>query len=79
MMDKANAAHTPMRPIVNESEPRRSLFGSAVYNFFALYLGVTPPAPGKEGFYVGVLLVALLVIIGAGYLLTRLLISMMFN
>jgi hypothetical protein len=68
-----------MRPIVNESEPRRSLFGSAVYNFFALYLGVTPPAPGKEGFYVGVLLVALLVIIGAGYLLTRLLISMMFN
>ena len=68
-----------MRPIVNESEPRHSLFGSAVYNFFALYLGVTPPAPGKEGFYVGVLLVALLVIIGAGYLLTRLLISMMFN
>jgi len=78
MMVMHNSAH-PMRPIVNESEPRRSLFGSAVYNFFALYLGVTPPAPGKEGFYVGVLLVALLVIIGAGYLLTRLLISMMFN
>jgi tetrahydromethanopterin S-methyltransferase subunit F len=68
-----------MKTTVNDTEPRRSLFGSAVYNFFALYLGVTPPAPGKEGFYVGVLLAALLVIIGAGYLLTRLLIGLMFG
>lgn len=69
----------PMKPTVNDTEPRRSFFGSAVYNFFALYLGVTPPAPGKEGFYAGVLLVALLVIIGAGYLLTRLLIGLIFG
>ncbi len=68
-----------MKTTVNESEPQRNLFQTAVYNFFALYLGVTPPAPGKEGFYVGVLLVATLFIIGAGYLLTRLLIGMIFN
>jgi hypothetical protein len=59
------------------TEPRRSFFQTAVYNFFALYLGVTPPAPGKEGFYAGLLLGATLLLIGGGYLLARLLINMM--
>jgi hypothetical protein len=68
-----------MKPTVNESEPQRNLFQTAVYNFFALYLGVTPPAPGKEGFYASVIVVALLFILGAGYLLTRLLVSLIFG
>lgn len=56
-------------------EPQRTLFQTAVYNFFALYLGITPPAPGKEGFYVTLLLVATLIVIGVGYLFARLLIT----
>lgn len=60
-------------------EPKRNLFQAAVYNFFALYLGITPPAPGKEGFYVILLLSATLLIVGAGYLLIRILLSQMLS
>jgi hypothetical protein len=56
---------------------RKTFFQTAVYDFFALYLGITPPAPGKEGFYAALLLGATLFIIGVGYLLARLLISQM--
>jgi hypothetical protein len=58
-------------------EHRKTFFQTAVYNFFALYLGVTPPAPGKEGFYATLLLCATLLIILGGYLLARLLMSQM--
>jgi hypothetical protein len=58
-------------------EPKRNLFQTAVYNFFALYLGVTPPAPGQELFYAGLLLgIALLLIVGSFFAI-RLLMSRM--
>lgn len=58
-------------------EPRRNFFQSAVYSFFALYLGVTPPAPGKEGFYAALLLGAVLFLIAAGYFIVRFLLGQM--
>jgi len=58
-------------------EPKRTFFQTAVYNFFALYLGVTPPAPGKEGFYAALLFIAVLFLIGGGYLIVHLLMSQM--
>lgn len=61
------------------TEQRKTFFQTAVYDFFALYLGVTPPAPGKEGFYAALLLGATVVIIGIGYLLARLLISQLWG
>jgi hypothetical protein len=58
-------------------EPPRSFFQTAVYNFFALYLGVTPPTPGKEGFYAALLIGAVLFLIGGGYLIIRFLLGQM--
>ncbi len=58
-------------------EPRRNFFQSAVHSFFALYLGVTPPAPGKEGFYAALLLGAVLFLIAAGYFIVRFLLGQM--
>ncbi len=60
-------------------EPQRNFFQTAVYNFFALYLGVTPPAPGKEGFYATLLLVATAIIVAIGYLFARFLINQIFG
>jgi hypothetical protein len=57
--------------------PKRSFFQTAVYSFFALYLGVTPPAPGKERFYAGLLLGALILIAACGYFFMHLLMHMM--
>ncbi len=57
------------------TEPKRTFLQSAVHNFFALYLGVTPPAPGKEGRYAALLLAVTLCLIGAGYLIVRALLS----
>jgi len=59
------------------AEPKRNFFQAALYNFFALYLGVTPPAPGKEAFYAALLLGAVLFIVGCGYLIVHLLLSQM--
>jgi len=59
------------------AEPKRNFFQTAVYNFFALYLGVTPPAPGKEGFYAALLIAAVLLLIGGGYLIVRFLLGQM--
>ena len=56
-------------------EPKRNVLQSAVHNFFALYLGVTPPARGKEGFYAALLVAVALFLIGAGYLIVRLLLG----
>ena len=67
----------PMSEAMTTPEREKTFFQTAVYNFFAMYLGVTPPAPGKEGFYAALLLIATLLIIGMGYLLARLLISQM--
>lgn len=59
------------------AEPKRNFFQTAVYNFFAMYLGVTPPAPGKEGFYAVLLITVVLGLIGFGYLIVRYLLSQM--
>ncbi len=58
-------------------EPKRTFLQTAVHNFFALYLGVTPPAPGKEGFYAALLLAVVVLLVGAGYLIVRFLLSQM--
>jgi hypothetical protein len=56
-------------------EPKRNFFQTAVYNFFAMYLGVTPPRPGTEGFYAALLIAAILGLIGAGFLIVRFLLG----
>lgn len=58
-------------------EPRRNFFQTAVYNFFALYLGITPPAPGKEGFYAALLLGGALFLIACGYFIVYFLLARM--
>ncbi len=63
------------REIMTTTDPKRTFLQSAVHNFFALYLGVTPPAPGKEGLYAALLLAVTLCLIGAGYLIVRSLLS----
>jgi hypothetical protein len=67
----------PEVEIVTSAEPNRTFFQTAVYNFFALYLGVTPPAPGKEGFYAALLIAVTLSLIGGGYLIVRFLLGQM--
>jgi len=59
------------------TEPKRNFLQIAVHNFFALYLGVTPPAPGQEYFYAGLLLAVCLFLLGIGYLIVRFLLSQM--
>lgn len=62
---------------MTKAQPERNFFQTAVYNFFALYLGVTPPARGQEVFYAALLLAAVLVLMGGGYLLVHFLLSQM--
>jgi hypothetical protein len=59
------------------AEPKRNFFQTAVYNFFALYLGVTPPAPGKEGFYATLLLAVTVVLVALGFFIARFLFNQM--
>ena len=59
------------------TETKRTFLQIAVHNFFALYLGVTPPTPGKEGFYAALLLAVALFLIGFGYLIVHFLLSQM--
>ncbi len=59
------------------TEPKRTFLQIAVHNFFAIYLGVTPPDPGKEGYYAALLLAVALFLIGLGYLIVRFLLSQM--
>ena len=56
-------------------ERKRSFFQTAVHNFFAMYLGVTPPAHGTEGFYAALLIAVLLFLLGCGYLIVRFLLG----
>jgi hypothetical protein len=65
------------RAIMTTTEPKRTFFQTWIYNFFALYLGVTPPAPGKEGFYAALLITGVLFLIGCGYLIVHLLLGQM--
>ncbi len=58
-------------------EPKRNFFQSAIYNFFALYLGITPPAPGQEIFYAGLLLGATLLLLVGGFFILRSLMNLM--
>jgi hypothetical protein len=58
---------------------KRTFLQIAVHNFFALYLGVTPPAPGQEYFY-GLLIVAVLAfLVGVGYLIVHVLLGLMLH
>jgi hypothetical protein len=59
------------------AEPKRNFFQTAIYNFFALYLGVTPPAPGQELFYAALLLGVSLLLIVCGYLIVHFLMGQM--
>lgn len=59
------------RQAMTSTEPKRTFLQTAVHNFFALYLGVTPPAPGKEGFYAALLLAVALLLVAAGFLIVR--------
>lgn len=62
---------------MNAAEPKRNFFQTAVYNFFAMYLGVTPPALGQEGFYAALLIAVILGLFGVGYLIVRFLLGQM--
>ncbi len=57
------------------AEPKRNIFQTWVYNFFAMYLGVTPPDPGKEYFYAALLVGVTLGLVGVGFLIVRLLLT----
>ncbi len=57
------------------AEPKRNMFQTWVHNFFAMYLGVTPPAPGKEVFYAALLIGVTLGLVGIGFLIVRLLLT----
>lgn len=59
------------------TEPKRTFFQTSIHNFFAMYLGVTPPTPGKEGFYAALLLAVVVFLAGVGYLIVRFLLSQM--
>lgn len=59
------------------AEPKRNFLQSAVYNLFAVVLGVTPPAPGQELFYLGLVLGLIGLIAVGGYFAVRLLMSQM--
>jgi hypothetical protein len=63
------------RQTMTTPEPKRTFLQTAVHNFFALYLGVTPPTPGKSGFYAALLLAVMLLLIGAGYLIVHFLLG----
>ena len=58
---------------MTDAEPKRNFFQTAVHNFFALYLGVTPPSPGQELFYAALLLGAALFLLVCGYFIVHLL------
>jgi len=60
---------------MTSDENKRNFLQIAVHNFFALYLGVTPPSPGKEKFYAALLVGAAVVIVFIGYLMIHFLLS----
>ena len=62
---------------MTKAEAKRNWIQSAVHNLFAVVLGVTPPAPSQQWFYLGlVLAVSALIALGC-YLAVHLLMSQM--
>jgi len=61
------------------AQPKRNILQTAIYNLFALYLGITPPAPGQELFYAALLLGATLICVVGGYFIVRFLMGQMFG
>jgi hypothetical protein len=74
MMDGRRDRRTMSNP-ENNAAPRRSLLQSAIHNLFALFFGITPPAPGQEGFYAAILLGIILLIVAAGWAVVHILLS----
>jgi hypothetical protein len=64
---------------MSPTEPKRNFLQNAVYSFFALFLGITPPPPGQEGFYATLFLALVLVLIVGGYFVVRFLLGLMLN
>jgi hypothetical protein len=65
--------------IMTTAEPKRNFFQMAIYNLFALYLGITPPAPGQELFYAAVLLGITLLLVTCGYFMIHFLMGQMLS
>lgn len=61
--------------IMTTAEPKRNVFQLAIYNLFALYLGITPPAPGQELFYAALLLAVTLLLVLGGYFMVHFLMA----
>lgn len=61
----------------NNTEPKRGLIALAIHNLFALFFGITPPEPGKEGLYAGIMLAIVVGIILVGWLVMHVLIRML--
>jgi hypothetical protein len=61
--------------IMTPAEPKRNFFQIAVHNFFALYLGITPPSPGQELFYASLLLGIGVLLLACGYLIVHFLLA----
>ena len=49
------------------NEPKRGLIASGIHNLFALFFGITPPAPGQEGFYAAVMVGIVIAIVLVGW------------
>jgi hypothetical protein len=59
------------------AEPKRNFFQIALHNFFAMYLGVTPPSPGQEIFYAALLIGVAVLLLVSGFLMVHFLLSRM--
>lgn len=63
----------------NSTEPKRGLVASAIHNLFALFFGITPPAPGEEGFYAAVMVGIVVVIVLVGWAFMHFLLHTLMN
>ncbi len=61
------------------NEPKRGLLASAIHNLFALFFGITPPAPGQEGFYAAIMVGIVVAIIAVGWALMHFLLRVLMN
>jgi hypothetical protein len=68
-----------MMPSPSESGPPRGAFLSFMHNFYAIYLGVTPPTPENEKKVAALIIggILLLLLLLAGF--TRLLLGLIFS
>jgi hypothetical protein len=63
--------------MMTAAEPKRNFFQIALHNFFAMYLGVTPPSPGQELFYAALLIGVTVFLLVCGFLMVHFLLSRM--